>query len=399
MRVEARGLPPIEIDSDGVTDPQVLIDRLIGSEAGKAAIAEIARLTFYTRYETWQDMDARVAAEFADVLFERGREGVEDHITNLVDENDAGADGEEALRDGLGETLVDALAEAVAEATGEDEDDVKDMVRASLEEPVRHSMEEQDRSVPLDVIPAHVRAEVFYVFGLDGNAVDDFYLRHESNVCNLGTVEPNETLKALFEGANLSFESFRQEFLAKRGIDLRGGPGHEPLVAWLAQEDYITSRDNARERALERAEQWAEFAPRHDPSRPAVMDFEGMFEVLDNATGGGVPAYVGHLRLRDLVEHDWTQGMLVERPANHRNGNGGFIGILEPKNGSGHPKTLLAPLTLPPGLGNWRASGHCGYRINSIFDIVESYYHAKIQAVPAPALEPEEPEAAPAPGM
>ncbi len=396
MRIEFRGLPAIEVKVGMTRKPERIVAKVMQAPGMDAVVESIAKDSWYERYTTWDDMSKDSAATVARALFREGPGAVEDALIELAEgySEEPETEYNRMFADKRSNDVED-MVRAIAEHCDADEDDVRDLLKEALREDCLQRMEDLDESKPSDIVPDHVRVEVVHFFGLGGLAVDDRYMDHVSNVFSLGTAVPDGRLAAFFEGLNIDFAGFREHVRAEEGVDLLAGPGDEALVGWLTAADYHGDRDRARARALDRAAAWQSFSPGHDPSRPATLDNEGAMTVLTEASYGGVPCFVARVRLKDLAAADWEAPMRFDPTGGYQGETGGFVGIYQPSNGSGHIERAAAPVAIPAGTQDWRA----GLDVDETFGIVPSFYYADPVALPAPSADVELEQDAPAPGM
>ena len=386
MRIELKGVPAFDVDLDGAGDVESAVERLASSPGMAAVTQAIGKGSYYARFETWSDMSDSTAKDIAQALFEEGPLGALGKIADMVqDANDSEPESRaDEVMDGSGEFkgLVAALAEHLD--MDEDDDEISDALKEALRAYVAEAMEAADDSKEADIVPSHVRVEVVHYFGMGELSPDDRYVQNVSNVFGPGTAVPDERLAAFFQGMNVDFEGFRDHVLADQGVDLRGGPGDEGLVSWLAEADYIGDRDRARERAVERAAAWKAFSPEHDGERPALLSHADAWTVLSESTGGGVPCFVARVPLAKLLDLDWETPLRFSPSSGYRQDTGGFAGIYDPVNGSGYIERAAAPVEIPAGTEGWRVSGRGGYAVDDTFGIVGTYYYADVEALPAP---------------
>ncbi len=392
------------LDTRGARTAEKLIARLVKAPKFPELAKAIADGAYYSRYEVWQDMSDGTAKDIAHELFESGSLAALGKISDLVDDgegNEPETRADEVMDDSSEfQDLVETLAEHLGIDDSEDlANDLKEVLRAGVAE----AMEAADDSKEADIVPSHQRVEIVHYFGMGDLAPDDRYIQHVSNVFTPGTAIPDERLAAFFEGLNVDFEGFRAHVLAEQGVDLKGGPGDEALVAWLTDADYIGDRGYARQRAVERAGQWQAFAPGHDAEAPALLSHKDAWTVLTEATGSGVPCFVTRAPLDKLLSLDWDTPLRFEPTPEYGKGTGGFVGIYDPVNGSGYLERPAAPVTVPAGLEGWSVSGRYGYDVDGTFGMVGSCYYTRVEALPAPEAKADieasdEPEA-PGPGM
>jgi hypothetical protein len=377
------------IEIDDVADAQAAVKAICAHEGMKREIESVARGEGFRRYAVWERMGEDTVREIAAVLLERGTEAAEAHIADvIVDEYNSGAEHffhetMAARSDGFGR-LMDALIDPIQDATGESREAVSDMLIEELKGRVCEALDMFDHSKPFDIVPPDARVEMYHVFGgEDGTDIMDLaFSEYASNVMSIRSVMPGEPMKRLFEGVNADFDAFVALVKDTHGVDLRGGPRDKDLVAWLATGDYIRQPDDPRVRsdAAARAVAWQAFAPTRDPDRGTAATAKNLYDILDNSDQGGVPCYVCRMRLADLVGFDWSKPMATSQSGQVRSEgvrSGGFVGIFEPVNGSGHIVRAQASLGLPAGREAWRISGVHGRVVDDTFGNVDSYYHAE----------------------
>lgn len=395
MRFELPSGAAIEI-----ADPQSAeegVAAVCAHEGIRADIEALAAGAGYRRYECARELPPGVAGEIACALVERGREAADEFIANeIVDEYRSGPERffHETMTGGreFG-ALLDALAGPIEDAFGIETDVASAMIVEGLKDRTCDALAAADDSKPIDVVPPHLRVEMYRIFGIeDGADADEVaFDDYVSNVMSLRSVMPGEAMKRLFEGVNADFDAFVSLIGDAYGVNLRGGAGDAALVDWLAAGDYLRKPDDPRVRsdAAARAAAWQAFAPAYDPDLPTAAADADLHEILENSSKGGLPCYVCRLRLADLMKFDWTQPIMTAQSGSRI--SGGFVGIFEPFNGSGHLVRAESSVMLPPGRAGWRVSGVHGVAVDKVFENVGGCYHADLKVDerrPAPAHSP-----------
>jgi hypothetical protein len=388
MRIDLGGGKAFEVDIQGARSANQAVARIARAPGVDALVNAIAERAYYARYRP-EDLSDNSAKDVAQELFESGYLAALGKISDITEDVDNG------MEDEADNAMSDASAfKGIVEALGErfprgSEDDMAERLKSALRDRVIDALETLDTSKEADAIPDHVRVEVVHYFGMGELSPDDRYMRYEGNVFEPGTAIPDERLAAFFEGLNIDFSAFAAHVAKEQGVDLRGGASDAALVDWLTQSDYLGDRDSARERALSRAAAWQAFAPSHDAERPALLSPERAWTVLTEATGSGVPCFVARVPLKQLLEVEWDTPLRFDSAKGYREQTGGFVGIYDPVNGSGHIERTEASVQVPAGTDGWRVSGRGGYAVDSVFGIVGSCYYATVEAVPAPEPKPE----------
>jgi hypothetical protein len=376
-------------------DVDGIVEAIADSPALTAVLEGIAKNSYYSRFDShsWQEMGKDTAGGIAQALFDGGVEAAEDHVRDLVDEYESET-VEDHIRgymlEGGGSglsSLLDAVCDAIEEIDEDaDRDEVRDAFLEAVMEELSDLVADSDESSPFDIIPSHVRVEVVNILAPKKGEfhTDELQTDYEYNVCGVGTIKAGPGLVALFERANVSFPEFVAHMESKVGVRLDAGRDDQALVEWLVAEDYLHKGEGAVENARVRADLWASFAPSHDPEAPAAVTVEDMFDIITESSYGGHPVHVSRMDLKHLVEHDWTKPMTIRPAHGYGERTGGFIGIFNCDNGSGHIELVDAPVTVPAGTDNWRVSGKWGYEVDSTFGIVGTHYYAVPTEGPAP---------------
>ena len=286
-----------------------------------------------------QDWNERAAKAF----IEGGKEGLEEWI---VTDNDDRVDAE--VYDAVEEIkqksdiaeLVDAIIDGVKDARRNKTSEIRLMVEELLNDTLTDLVHGSDDSKPLDMISPRDKVLLSYVPGISGLTAEDIMTQAIDRVQGPTTVLLNERLIRFFTLINLSKSDFLRYCREEQGVDLT-----DRIVPNGASE-YRVKED------AERAKLWREASWDVVVGQPALVSPADAYEIIENATYGGVASLTVKVPLKWFVERDWTQGMTIEPQAIVDNKKtrmvAGQIGIHDFVWGSGHTITNDKTVVIPP---------------------------------------------------
>ena len=271
-----------------------------------------------------------------------------------------------AWTDGPKDACVEAICAAFPEA---DPEEIADAVADALRSSVCDELAELPSPDWRRAIPASARAEMSWIPGLaEAGSIDDLYVTHwNRSRPGVDTVVPDESFARFLRLINMSSDEFLATAIDLRDDDLRKGPDLPP-----SPND---SYDIRQRRAY--AEIWRTFHVAKDLDRPALLSPKEVVDIVENASYGGVPVFVCRVPLKDFLSRD------PAKPATFS--GGGFVGLHDFLNGSGHIEQPRHPLTIPNLMG-WKVASLRRNTIDDVHGIVDSYYHASIADAPKHAL-------------
>ncbi|AOG03342.1 hypothetical protein [Bosea sp. RAC05] len=331
------------------------------------------------------DWNMRAAKAFID----HGLEGLEEWITEESDDN---VDGRlhqaiSAINDKpeISE-LIDAAIDGLKDARRNKASDIRAMFDELIDDTLADMLRASDKSKPLDLISARDDVLLSYVPGVSGLSTEDIHTNAIDSVHSAETVLLDERLIPFFKLINLAKDDFIAYCREQHGIDLTGRLVADGVSSYRVEDD------------ARRAELWKTASWTVDSDRPALITPAEAFEVLENATYGGVPCLTVKVPLRWFIERDWSLGMTIE-PHSLAKGSmvAGQIGIHNFVNGSGHTITNENTVIIPAGdRQEFVVSEKTGYGFDSAYGFVGWALKAgRFQDVPAAPEQKIEDESVP----
>jgi hypothetical protein len=195
------------------------------------------------------------------------------------------------------------------------------------------------------------RALITYVPGLGRLGVEDYMTQASDNVSHPMTIYCCDAVEALFRTVNI---------------------GKRAWIDWCRSDkdsDPTKAKKGGNSFERNRAQSWRSRTWSAKRNKPAAISMQTMWDILENATYGGVPTI--------------TISVPKDRPIDFRKPftvTGGFIGLHDFVNGSGYIDSIRSPIEIPAGTGDWIATEATGYGLDSVYGLVGSYYDARIAA-------------------
>ena len=365
------------------------LDDLAGVLEEKGAIASIARVlgegSHYERYEPSREpMDEEIVAAAAAAWLESGETGFyewfESEFDVHGDTGDIDAYSELFRWDTDAKDAIAAIAEA-GEAAGlgeaaDLEDEWEDEIKDVLQDATLDAMNEADGSSPKDLF-AGERTWMTFVPGIGDLGWDDYAHAPMGPWTSDDRTPMTPALAAYLAFVGWSKDATVAAWKEKFGYDPTAEVGSDPG----SYGDHILKSWNEVE--------WPE------PRAERLHNFDEVWEVIENASYGGVPHVTAHVDLSDLFDGK-LDGDVVLRPARHYHGAGPDIGIHDFGNGSGHAIRRTEPIEIRKGDGRWLASEATGYGYDNVYGLVSSCYACDVHPMePAPEATPETTSVAP----
>jgi hypothetical protein len=338
-----------------------------GSQWDEKTLGQVLE-KFFEASQTYVDAEDKESEDnpkwvATDVMSERG-DGDDEHIYSAF-QSMKGSSGYKAVRK--------ALCAAAAAAEGDDPahahrygSEVDDALRDALIE----RMGDLDESTPLDTLHDNDDVEVCVIPGY--RCIDDQFMSHTDVVFSSTTVIPDENFAALLKFVNWSGSEYAALVKEKCGVDLTAEPDPEDF-----------DREYRYNSAKQLANQWRGLVATvdSDPERDKLVGGDSLIELMDNASYGGVPAFVCRIPAKAALEHDWSHAMKLT--------GRGWIAIHDPINGSGHSVNIESKggvtVTRP---ADFYVSAIRGYSIESIYGPDHRSMRVDVEKGPALGAEP-----------
>ena len=334
----------------------------------------------FERYQSSREpMDKKVVAEAAEAWLEGGEMGFYEWFEGKFDFHDAGDfdSYRELFRwDTDAKDVLAAFAEA-GEAAGLGEaddlrDEWEDQIKDVMQDATLEAMAEADDSSPKDLFSGE-RTWMTFVPGIGDLGYDDY--EHAP----FGPwVSDDRTPASPALAAYLAFVGWSKE---------------DVLAAWKDKFGYdpsVEAGPDASSYGDEIVRSWKEVEwPEVRATR--LQDFDRVWEVIENASYGGVPHVTAHLDVGDLFDGK-LDGDLTLKPARFHDG-GYDVGLHCFSNGSGYAAHASDPIEIRKGTGRWMASEATGYGYDNVYGLVSSCYACDVVPLePKPETGPTTPE-------
>lgn len=252
-----------------------------------------------------------------------------------------------------------------------------------LREIMYDAMYEADTSTPEDSLPSHIKAEITFIPDNHLLAIDDMYPSHTGHSFSAEDARPSSSLMRILRFFNVSPAEFVDE-CKKRGWDPTIPDVDENMPDYRRKNielDALTwksileisegTTNHIRELPLSdkyQINEWNSIVSLvkdgKDLDKPAVVDMDTLFTILDNATYGGVPCFSARVPVKDILNGALDKPFKV---------TGGQIGVHDFINGSGYVDTLQGELTIDPSKGKISTSS-----IDDVYGMVGSAYNVDI---------------------
>ncbi|WP_425263483.1 hypothetical protein [Vibrio owensii] len=176
--------------------------------------------------------------------------------------------------------------------------DFEDLLRYAIED----KMAANDKSKITDLLNNHVRVEFVYAkgFNWEDGCTYSRSTAHDGNCSCVETITVDENLQTFFDMAKVSPKNF-VEYLTSLEVD------NEVIEKFNSLDDNTNG------------------------DKP-LMTCESIWEVIENASYGGMALYTAFINASEFIQRDITKGFYLDN---------GVIGLEDLGNGSGHNESLI----------------------------------------------------------
>lgn len=381
------------VDIDENASLEDIVEKLTASEAVMDIAKKVGAASFYSEFgRDGSSFDAKWLRDVARAYFDGGHDAA---YSFIVDDR-IPSPTEEAYHSYVKDELIKALSPIVEQICEIErfefaDDTIEELLSDGLSDICAEAMDDADTSVLTDMFNRHDKVEI--AFGIDLNvlAVDDLHIYHSRGYCvSSEDVDPDANFMRMFKLFNVHPMAFVEYLTTEKGFDPRvpdvqssegDEDGYRAKVArehanrWVAFCEAATTGKVSDQTASALGgvfQGWIrdlELESRnvHDIDRPAAVLVEDIFEMIENASYGGVPVYVARYPIADLLNGKLDEPFVAK---------GGQIGIHDFINGSGHVITLEGEVLINPRAGGYRASN-----IDDVYGIVSRYYDNETRKV------------------
>lgn len=219
-----------------------------------------------------------------------------------------------------------------------------------------------DTSVPLDVLERQ-DVEILIVpnLGKEGY-LDGLSLDYTGVASSSLTVIPNDAFINALDFFGYTVEEY-VSILEESGMTTKEELTH------AVDEGEGSYRYQEKEKLAAMWRDALEKRPGKNPAKKVSPD--GLIEILDNSSYGGVPAYACRVNLRQMLEHDWEKDLVLCGSQ--------WIGLHDGLNGSGHFVSPLKGVEIKlSSIQEVYASSYRGYSIDETYGPVRSSLQVKM---------------------
>lgn len=324
--------------------------------------------------------------EIAEAYLEGGRDAV---IQHFIDEDWDAKPSDYYFEISKGEfkqKIDRILGDVLEEFDNLNGEEIKDELSDYFEDTIIDAMIESDDSKVEDCIPSHAKVDIVFIPDNHIYAWDDMYTHHWDVCFSAETALADSNMIRVLKFFNISPEEFIEE-AKERGFDpskpeisenisdYRRGQIEENALKWRAiLEARGIGKGHIRQLKLPSKYEMAEWNRTvdlartcRDYDRPSSVSMDTLFTILDNASYGGVSAFVCRVPLTEVMNG------VLDKPFTAMKG---LIGIHDFMNGSGYIDQPEAPILIDPKKGKFSIRS-----VDDVYGIVPYYYNTEIQHV------------------
>lgn len=391
MKIVLSDEPHTEIEVADEISVEDLVRTLAEHPAVIAIAQDVGKSSYYRAYSPYNGVyEARVLRPIVDAYLEGGVDAAEDYIYDHM-RDDPEVDYNETVINDL-KTAFEFIADQVVENEefADCHSDIVEGLEEALQETCIDAMVDKDESKVTNLFGSHDKIEITFGIDLHQLGFDDAHMYWaRENFFHIDTLDPNDNFMRLFKMTNVNPAAFVDYVVANKGFDPR-----IPYIPEGKQEDEF-----AVKRANEYANRWqafydaaseglvsretrAKFPAGHgfdrycdlldiaartvnNIDRPAAYSMDDLYLIINEATGGGIPAYTARYPINDLLTGQLEQPFFA---------TGGQLGIHDFINGSGYFETCRTEILINPSVGRF-----LNLSVNGTYDMIGTAFDNEIR--------------------
>ena len=374
---------------ENATDEQVA-EALAQTKFIEDIFKKVGKDSYFEAFPTAGDIDLSTANKIVDAYFNDPESGVHQlYIDEDWDENPSTYFHHSGVKSDLKSELSNIL-DTIYDETDLDQDDIFEALleadEGRLRDVIYEAMREADKSTPEKSFPSHLKADITFIPDNHVLGIDDMYPSYSGVCFSAEDARPSSNLMRILRFFNVSPAEFVEE-CKNRGWDPTNPEIPEDISEYRRKDielDALTwksilelgegTTNFIRQLPLPSKYDIAEWNSTvkevfggKDIDRPAAVDMDTLFTILDNASYGGVPCFAARVPIKDILGGQLNGPIKV---------TGGQIGVHDFINGSGYMDTLSSELIIDPSKGKMTTRS-----IDNVYSMVGSAYKADIEKV------------------
>jgi len=399
MKITVPVQPTVDIEVAEDISFKGLVDALASMPAVQNIARDLGGKSYYEAFEqySYRDMDDSTALTLAHTYLRGGVEGFEEAAYS----DDWESSPESYYFHNEKRDFIKALGEITGEVIEQLpqfeglEDELAEALAEDLKDVYIEAMADADTSKPTDMIPSHADVEVAFVPDYDKvGGIDDLHTHHRDVCSEALTVRPDANFLRFLKLINMAPSEYVAAVKDTYEVDLtvpafsendsdyRREDKEQWALRWAAVLDVENgTSENISKLPLRGKYEIAEWNTCvdiintiKDYDRPVAVKDKTLFDIMDNATYGGVGTLVCRLPLKDLLAGKFDKPFLA---------TGGQIGIHNFCNGSGYLDTPDAPVLIDPSKGSFYIQSTRKNAVDDVYGMISRAYKIETEAYEA----------------